>query len=63
MKADRSRSGWKIFRWPLLIAAVSLVGLVSALVGDGWYDLLSWLTLGSTLAVMTIAWRGSVRSR
>jgi hypothetical protein len=63
MKADRSRNGWKIFRWPLLIAAVSLVGLLSALVGDGWYDLLSWLTLGSTLAVMAIAWRGSVRSR
>lgn len=63
MKADRSRSNWRIFRWPLLIAAVSLVGLLSALVGDGGYDLLSWLTLGSTLVVIAIAWRGRVRSR
>lgn len=41
-----SRSPWMIFRWPLLIALISIVGLVSALVGDGWWDALSWATLG-----------------
>ena len=41
-----SRSLWMIFRWPLLIALISIVGLVSALVGDGWWDALSWATLG-----------------
>ncbi|MBN9340920.1 MAG: hypothetical protein ABT02_12675 [Comamonadaceae bacterium SCN 68-20] len=41
-----TRSLWLIFRWPLLIAMVSIVGLVSALVGDGMWDALSWATLG-----------------
>ena len=47
------RTGWNIFRWPLLIGLVSLVGLVSALVGDG-----SWAALGATIVLMTAAWRG-----
>lgn len=41
-----TRSLWMIFRWPLLIAVISLVGLVSALVGDGGWDALSWAALG-----------------
>ena len=53
-----SRTGWQIFRWPLLMAIANAVGLVAALVGDGWYDLLSWATLGVTLIVMLAAWRG-----
>jgi len=43
-----------IFRVPLLIAALSLIGLISALVGDATWDALSWFTLGSGVAVM--AW-------
>lgn len=50
------QSGWRIFRWPLLIAAISIIGLVSALVGDDWYDALSWLCLGSCIVVMLAAW-------
>lgn len=54
-----SRQGtWRVFRWPMLIGAVSVVGLISALVGDGWYDMLSWAALGGTVAVMIAAWRG-----
>lgn len=53
-----AQSGWQIFRWPLLMALANTIGLVAALVGDGWYDLLSWLTLGLTLVVMVAAWRG-----
>jgi len=41
-----TRSLWMIFRWPLLIAVVSSVGLVSALLGDGVWDALSWAALG-----------------
>ena len=52
------QSGWRIFRWPLLIAVMSVVGLVSALVGDGWYDILSWLCLGACVVVMVAGWRG-----
>jgi uncharacterized membrane protein YjjP (DUF1212 family) len=48
---------WRIFRWPLVIAAASLAGLLSALLGDGWPDALSWLLLGGLLVVMAEAWR------
>jgi hypothetical protein len=51
------QSAWRIFRWPIAIAIVSLVGLVSALVGDGWYDVLSWICLGTCIVTMTVAWR------
>lgn len=41
------RGLWMIFRWPLLLALLGLFGLLSALLGDGLYDLLSWLALGT----------------
>lgn len=53
-----SQTGWEIFRWPLLMALANAIGLVAALVGDGWYDLISWATLGLTLVVIAAAWRG-----
>ncbi|GGN44359.1 hypothetical protein GCM10011349_09320 [Novosphingobium indicum] len=60
MKARQStrNNGWQIFRWPLLMALANAVGLIAALVGNGWYDLLSWATLGLTLVVIVAAWRG-----
>jgi len=60
MKARRAegRSGGRIFRWPAAMALANAIGLVAALVGDGWYDLLSWATLGATIVVMLAAWRG-----
>jgi hypothetical protein len=49
----------QIFAVPLLVAVVSSVGLVSALVGDGWWDVLSWLTLGLPLLLyLAFIWRG-----
>ena len=51
------QSNRPIFRWPALIGAASMVGLVSALVGDGWYDMLSWILLGGCVVVMIGAWR------
>ena len=41
----------QIFTVPLLIAVISTIGLISALVGDGWYDTVSWLTLGAPVAL------------
>lgn len=41
-----NRSLWVIFRWPLFLGLISIVGLVAALVGDGLWDVLSWITLG-----------------
>jgi len=35
-----------VWRWPLVLAALTAVGLTSALLADGLYDAVSWLTLG-----------------
>ena len=48
---------WRVFRWPVAIAGASLIGLVSALLGDGWRDAVSWLTLGGLVVLMIEAWR------
>lgn len=39
------QSLWQIFSWPLVIGVLSTIGLVAALVGDGVWDGVSWLTL------------------
>lgn len=53
---NRGRNAWQIFHWPLVLALVSVIGLTAALIGDGGYDIVSWLALGSTLAVIAWAW-------
>ena len=52
------QSNWQLFRWPIAKAVANAVGIVAALVGDGWYDGLSWATLGATVVLMAVAWRG-----
>jgi uncharacterized iron-regulated membrane protein len=47
-----SRSTLGVFAAPLLLALVSGGGLVSALLGDGLWDTLSWLALGGLPAVI-----------
>jgi hypothetical protein len=39
------RTLWQIFAAPILIGVLSTIGLIAALVGDGWWDGISWLTL------------------
>ena len=46
-----------IFVIPLLIAIFSVVGLVSALTGDGWRDALSWAGLVAPVAAVGWAMR------
>jgi hypothetical protein len=50
-----------IFAWPLAIFLLGLVGLVSALTGDGWRDGLSWLALAAPVAAL--AWAMRARRR
>jgi hypothetical protein len=45
------RSLREIFVWPLVVSVVSVVGLVCALVGDGSWDVVSWLSLTLPLAL------------
>lgn len=48
------RSTWTI---PIVLALASVVGLVSALTGDGWRDLLSWIGLGLPVLATGWAWK------
>jgi hypothetical protein len=52
--ALRRSEAVRIFAIPTVMAITSAVGLISALVGDGPWDALSWVTLGAPLAVL--AW-------
>lgn len=47
-----SQALWRVFRIPLLLGLFNLVGLVSALIGDGVWDVLSWVALGIPIALM-----------
>jgi uncharacterized iron-regulated membrane protein len=46
-----ARSSWKI---PLLLAGMTLIGLVSALLEDGVWDWLSWVLLGILIVVLIL---------
>ena len=46
-----SRSLRRIWEVPLLLAVLTVAGLVSALVGDDLWDALSWVTLAAPLVV------------
>lgn len=45
------RSTWAL---PVLIAVLSLIGLVSALIGDGLPDIVAWLALA--VPVLAVGW-------
>jgi len=42
----------KLWGIPILLALATLVGLLSALIGDGWWDVLSWALLASLVFVV-----------
>ena len=44
---------------PVILGLASLVGLISALVGDGPWDILSWVLLGSLLGIIGYFWFGT----
>lgn len=52
MSRRRGLSTGAIFRVPLLLALLSLVGLLAALLGDGPWDAVSWVGLGVPVAVI-----------
>jgi hypothetical protein len=52
---------WQVFRAPAVIAALSLFGLVAALLGDGLWDVVGALTLASSVAATV--WALTVRRR
>ena len=52
--ARRGLGAAAIFGMPILLAIVSLIGLVVGLLGDGWHDLASALAVA--VPVVVIAW-------
>jgi hypothetical protein len=58
------RSFARIWRWPLLLAALICFGLLAALLGGGglWWPL-SWLALGIPLAMIAAGMRGAGRTK
>lgn len=50
----------RLWRWPLVLAALTCSGLVSALLSDGWGDLWAWFALGIPVAVG--AWCAAART-
>ncbi len=47
--------------WPVVLGILTGIGLVGALVGDGWWDYLSAVTLG--LPVLMGAWYAVKRGK
>lgn len=41
----------RLWGWPIVLGVLTVIGLVSALLGDGIWDCLSALTLGVPVAV------------
>ena len=52
---------WQVFRWPTVIGVASLAGLLSALIGEGLWDGVSWLLLAIPVGVGMI--QGVLRGR
>jgi len=50
MKSD-VRPLRQVFRWPAVLAAISLAGLLAALIGDGAWDGVSCLALAAPVAI------------
>lgn len=44
-----------VFRVPLILGVLSVVGLISALLADGVWDVVSWCALGVPLLVVVWA--------
>lgn len=64
VRDGRPRGATRVFAIPIVLALLSAIGLIAALLGDGFWDGLSWLTLGIPVAVIGFAWsRGPKASR
>ncbi|RYX93853.1 MAG: hypothetical protein EOO28_16930 [Comamonadaceae bacterium] len=47
----RKPFSWPLWGWPIAVAVISAVGLMSALLGDGGWDWVSWAALGLPVAL------------
>ena len=52
---------WSLWAAPIALGVITIVGLISGLVGDGAWDAVSWAGLG--LPVLVCLWYGWLRRR
>ena len=52
MTARILRSTWAI---PIALALLTILGLIVALTGDGWRDMVAWIALGAPVIATIIA--------
>ncbi|RVT94735.1 hypothetical protein [Sphingomonas crocodyli] len=61
MKQVRLKPGHKtalaIFAVPMVLAVLSLGGLIVGLLGDGWEDIAAWIGLAAPVAAALWAWQ------
>ncbi|MEP1896482.1 hypothetical protein [Alloalcanivorax venustensis] len=55
------KTPWQIFATPTLIALLSLVGLLAALLGNGVFDWVSWVGLAAPVVI--VGWAMKARRR
>lgn len=56
-RTENLQSAGEVFRVPLWLGAAFVVGLVSALLGDGVWDGVSWLAIFAPIGAVWWAWR------
>lgn len=56
MYTKHRQSVREVFFIPTLLSVAVLIGLVSALIGDGIWDMVSWLTILAPVVVVILAW-------
>jgi hypothetical protein len=54
---------WQVWGWPIVVGLLSTAGLVTALVGDGVWDVFSWLALALPVVISGLAWMRSRRAK
>lgn len=47
---------WQVFRAPLCFGMLTLFGLLSALLGDGMWEVACWLALGAVCVATMYYW-------
>jgi hypothetical protein len=57
MNERREKHAQRVWRAPALIASANLLGLVSALIGDGLFDAISWIALATGIVAIGWAWK------
>ena len=56
-RTDHLQTVGEVFRVPMVLGVATIIGLVSALLGDDIWDVLSWLAMLAPLTAVVLAWR------